>query len=41
VGKLANVIWDEDWDVEYFVNNSTKMSFRKIIHDIYDPNIEA
>jgi hypothetical protein len=26
MGKLANVIWGEDWDVEYFVDNSTKMS---------------
>jgi hypothetical protein len=22
----------------YFVNNSTKMSFGKLIHDMYDPN---
>jgi hypothetical protein len=41
VGKLANVIWGEDWDVEYFVENSTKMSFGKVIHDIYDLNLEA
>jgi len=41
VGKLTNVIWDEDWDVEYFVDNSTKTSFRKLIHDMYDPNIEV
>jgi hypothetical protein len=25
-------------DVEYFVDNSTKMSFGKLIHDMYDPN---
>jgi len=35
------VIWGEDWDVEYFVKNSTKMSFRKVIHDMYEPNPEA
>jgi hypothetical protein len=27
VGMLVDVIWDENWDAEYFVNNSTKMSF--------------
>jgi hypothetical protein len=41
MGKLANVIWGDDWEAEYFVNNSTKMSFGKWIHDMYDPNIEA
>jgi hypothetical protein len=41
MGKLAIVVWGEDWDVEYFVDNSTKMSFRKLIHDMYDPNTEA
>jgi len=40
VGKLANVIWGDDWDVEYFVDNSTKMSFGKLIHDMYDPNLK-
>jgi hypothetical protein len=35
------VIWGEDWDIEYFVKNSTKMSFRKVIHDMYEPNPEA
>jgi hypothetical protein len=29
------------WDVEYFVNNSTKMSFGKLIHNMYDPNPKA
>jgi hypothetical protein len=40
VGKLANVIRGEDWDVYYFFNNLTKMSFAKVIHDMYkvDPN---
>jgi hypothetical protein len=38
VGKLANVIWGEDWDVECIMDNSTKMSFRKLIHDMYDRN---
>jgi hypothetical protein len=41
VGKLVNVIWGDDWDVNYFVNNSTKMSFGKLIHDMYDPNPKA
>ncbi len=41
MNKLANVIWGDDWDVEYFLNNSTKMSFEKLIHDMYDPNPKA
>jgi hypothetical protein len=41
VGKLANVIWGDDWDVKYFVDNSTKMSFGKLIHHMYDLNLEA
>jgi hypothetical protein len=36
VGKLANVIWVEDWDGEYFVNNLTNMSFGKVIHNMYE-----
>jgi hypothetical protein len=38
VGRLVNVIWGDDWDLKYFVDNSTKMSFGKLIHDMYDPN---
>ncbi len=38
MGRLANVIWGDDWDVKYFVVNSTNMPFRKLIHDMYDPN---
>jgi hypothetical protein len=38
VGKLANVVWGDDWDVEYFVDNLTKMSFGKLIHDMCDLN---
>jgi hypothetical protein len=41
VGKLENVISNEDWDAKYFVNNSTKLSFGKVIHDIYEPNPKA
>jgi len=41
VGKVINVIWDDDWDAKYFVDNSTKMSFGKLIHDMYDLNLEA
>jgi len=40
VGKLVNVIWGDDWDVEYIVDNLTKMSFRKLIHNMYDPNLK-
>jgi hypothetical protein len=41
VGKLANIIWGDDWDAKYFVDNSTKMSFGKLIHDMYDPNLKT
>ncbi len=41
VDMLANVICGDDWDAKYFVENSTKMSFGKLIHDIYDLNPEA
>jgi hypothetical protein len=41
VGKVINVIWGDDWDAKYFVDNSTKMSFGKLIHDMYDLNLEA
>jgi hypothetical protein len=41
VGKLGNVIWGEDRDAKYFVDNSIKMSFGKLAHDMYNPNPEA
>jgi hypothetical protein len=41
VGKLTNVIWGEDWDAKYFMDNSTKISFGKVIHDMYKPNLKA
>jgi hypothetical protein len=41
VGRLANVIWGVAWDGEYFVDNSTKASVGKLIHDMHDPNLEA
>jgi hypothetical protein len=41
VDRLANVIWGDDQDEKYFVENLTKMSFRKLIHDMYDPNPKA
>jgi hypothetical protein len=41
MGKLANVICGDDWDAKYFVDNSTKMSFGKLIHNMYDPNLKA
>ncbi len=31
----------ENWDVEYFVGNSTKMSFVEVIHDMYESNPKA
>jgi hypothetical protein len=41
MGKIVNVIWDENCDVEYFLDNLTKMSFSKVIHDIYEVNLKA
>jgi hypothetical protein len=41
MGKLINVIWGEDWDVESFIDNSIVMSFGKMIYDMYNPNLEA
>ncbi len=41
LGNLINVIWGDAWDAKHFVDNSTKMSFGKLIHDMYDPNPEA
>ncbi len=41
MGKLVDVIWGENWNVKYFVNNLTKMSFGKLIHDMYHPNPKA
>jgi len=41
VGKLANVIWGDNWGVKYFVDNSIKMSFGKMIHDMYEVNPKA
>jgi hypothetical protein len=41
VGRLANVIWGDDWDVEYFWDNSMNISFGKLIHDMYDRNPET
>jgi hypothetical protein len=41
VGKLANVIWGENWDAKYFMDNSTKMSFGKVMHDMYKSNLKA
>jgi hypothetical protein len=41
MGKLANVIWNKDWDGNYFFDNSTKLSFTKLIHDMYGVNPKA
>jgi hypothetical protein len=41
VGRLINVIWGDDWDAEYVVDNLTKMSFGKLIHNMYDLNLTA
>jgi hypothetical protein len=40
VGRLVNVIWGDDWDAEYIVDNLTNMSFGKLIHNMYDPNLK-
>ncbi len=34
-------MWGDDWDAKCFVDNSTKMSFGKLIHDMYDLNPKA
>jgi hypothetical protein len=41
VGKPSNVMWGEYWNVYYFLDNSTKMSFVKVIHDMYKMNPKA
>jgi hypothetical protein len=41
MGRLPNVIWGENWDAKYFVDNSTKISFEKLIHDMYDTDPKA
>jgi hypothetical protein len=41
VSKLANVIWGENWDEKHFFNNSIKMSFAKVIHDMYKVNLKT
>ncbi len=41
MGKITNVPWGEDWDAKYFVDNSTKMPFEKVIHDMYELNLKA
>jgi len=41
VARQKNVIWGENWDAKYFVDNLTKMSFGKLIHDMYGPNPKA
>jgi hypothetical protein len=38
MGKYSNVIWGENWDVEYFMDNSINMSFGKVIHDMFELN---
>jgi hypothetical protein len=42
VGMMANATWGENWDAKYFVDNLTKMSFKKMVHDtLYDSNPKA
>ncbi len=41
MANLANVIRGEDLDVEYFEHNSPKLSFGKVIHDMYESNPKA
>jgi hypothetical protein len=42
MGKPSNVMWGEYWDAYYFLDNSIKMSFVKVIHDMYkmNPNVQ-
>jgi hypothetical protein len=48
--KIMRYIWwaslqmsygHEEWDVKYFLNNWTKFSFTKVIHDLHKVNLEA
>jgi len=41
MGKFTILIWGEDCNVEYFMDNLTKMPFDKVIHDMYKSNLEA
>jgi hypothetical protein len=41
VGKPSNVMWGEYWNAYYFLDNPTKMSFVKVIHDMYKMNPKA
>jgi hypothetical protein len=41
MGKFTIVIWGEDCDIEYFMDNLTKMQFGKVIDDMYKSNLEA
>ncbi len=41
MGKYTNVTWGENWDVEYLMDNLIKMSFGKVIHDMYELNPKA
>jgi hypothetical protein len=36
--KLVNFILGDNWDALYFLNCSTKLSFGKVIHDMYKAN---
>jgi len=35
-GQAYKCNMGEDWDVKYFVDNLTKMSFGKVIHNMYE-----
>jgi hypothetical protein len=41
VAMQTNVIWGDNHDAKYFVDNSTKISFGKLIHDMHNPNPKA
>jgi hypothetical protein len=40
-GQADKFHMGEDWDVRYFVENSIRLSFGKVIHDMYELNLEA
>jgi hypothetical protein len=40
-GQASKCHTSENWDVEYFIGNSTEMSFGEVIHDMYQSNPKA
>jgi hypothetical protein len=40
MGKFTNVIWDEDWDANYFWMIQP-ICLGKVIHDMYKVNLKV